>query len=96
MKTRLAGLQLELPAVPRAAQDLALPLELELAGLAALDEPFDDALAERRALVRAAVAHRVERVVDVEDPDAPAGDVDDAPPAHGNLVRVANLVLFGH
>src|SRR5207247_7258320 len=49
----------ELPAVPRAAQDLALAPPAVLAGLAWQRHPFDRPQTQRRALVPAAVAQRV-------------------------------------
>src|SRR5512132_1924589 len=84
---RLARLQVVLPAVPRAGQQRRLGVELEVAG-AARPRPRGDApLAQRPALVRAAVPDPVEAVADAEDADRPAADGDDAPVAGLELVE---------
>src|SRR5690242_11471525 len=57
---RLAGGQVVLPAVPRAGQQRDLGLHAEVAGPAGDGPRRDPALAERPALVRAAVADPVE------------------------------------
>src|SRR6185437_8480635 len=73
----LAGADVELPAVPRAAQHLALPYQAELAGTIRLGETDEHATAQRRALVRAAIYQREMLAADVEHADLAALHRDD-------------------
>src|SRR5262249_21564812 len=82
----LAGRDLELPAVPRAAQELALPRDPVFAGAVGLHEPDHRALAQSAARMRAAVGKRVERAVDVEHADVAALDGHALARAGRNLV----------
>src|SRR6185437_4520940 len=72
----LAGAHVELPAVPRAAQDLALARKAVGSGLARFHQAAEHALGERSALMRAAVEHAEELAADVEDGDRAALDGD--------------------
>src|SRR5690606_4227618 len=83
----LAGADLELPAVPGAAQELAAARHLILAGAVGLHEARDPSLAQLRAHVRAAVGEREVLAAHVEETDlAPQGG-DDLAGAGRNLVR---------
>src|SRR5579883_1307811 len=73
---RLAGAQVELPAVPWAADDLAAARIAIAARLARLDEAGQAPLVQATALVRALVAEREKLAFDVEDHDLPALDID--------------------
>src|SRR5262249_28885862 len=73
----LSGADVELPAVPRAADDLALPGVFDLAGIRGAREPDQRALAQRRALMRAAIEQAEELALDVEDRDRPVVDGDE-------------------
>src|SRR6201992_3687256 len=70
----LAGADVEFPAVPGAADDLAELGIFDLAGIGGLREPDQWALAQRRALMRAAVQQAKELALDVEDRDLPVID----------------------
>src|SRR5215217_118191 len=63
---RFARADVELPGMPRTADDLAAPAVAVLAGLARLEETGQAAVAQRAAAVRAAVAEREELAVEVE------------------------------
>src|SRR5262249_418011 len=78
----------ELPAVPRAADELAPAHQLVLAGLAGLHQPDDPALAQLGTHVRAAVGERVVLPADVEDADLAAHGGDDLAGARLDLPRL--------
>ena len=67
----LAGADVELPAVPGAADDFAEPGVFDGAGIGRLRKSDQRPLAQRRALVRAAVQQAEELALDVEDRDRP-------------------------
>src|SRR5580704_16248121 len=90
-----AGAHVELPAVPRAADDLALPRVAVLAGLAGLDQAGQAAFAQAAALMRAAVGKREELALDVEHRDLAALDVDELAGAGWKLAQCSDHVL-GH
>src|SRR3954470_7716603 len=70
-----ASRDVELPAVPRAPEALAVSLPGQLVvPLAGGDRALDLSEAERRAAVRTGVAQGVEDATDVEDADAVAPD----------------------
>src|SRR5207247_8701291 len=79
IRERPAGEQIELPAMPRAGEDLALAAPAELAGRRGERGSTEAAAADRRLLVRADVEHRHKRAVDVEHPDRASLDLDDLP-----------------
>src|SRR6185312_4206220 len=83
---RLPGGEVVLPAVPRAGQQRRLGVELEVAGPARPRPRRDPPLAQRPALVRAAVADPVEAVPDAEDADRSPADGDDPPVARLELI----------
>ena len=83
----LAGADVEFPAVPGAADDLALAAVFVLAGGAGGDEAGELADAERAALVGAAVAEGEVFAAEVEDADGAPGDLDDFAPAGGDFAR---------
>ena len=83
-------------AVPRAAHDVAGPPALVLAGSRPGDRAPDLPLAQRPALVRAAVAQREELAVDVEDADRATPDLDDLAPARRDLADRATTVVASH
>src|SRR5688500_12764322 len=89
----LAGLDVVLPAVPGAANDLAGPGVAVLAGRRRGDQAGGATVAERAALVRAAVADREVLAAEVEDADRAPGDVDDLPRPGRNLVDRRDDVL---
>src|SRR6185312_1659424 len=70
----LAGADIELPAVPGAADDFAWSRVLDRAGVGRLREADQRPLAQRRALVRATVEQAEELALDVEDRDRPLVD----------------------
>src|SRR5262245_58743857 len=73
--------------MPWAAQHLALPLVGDLgAGHGGPHEAGQPSLAERPALVRAAVAQREQLALDVEDADLPASHFDDLARADRDLL----------
>src|SRR6188472_215269 len=82
---RLTGGQIVLPAVPGAGEQRGLGLHRELARTVRQRPRRDAALAERAALMRAAVAYPVEAVADTEDADRPPADGDDPPIAGPEL-----------
>ena len=88
-----AGAHVELPAMPRAADDLALARIAVLAGLARLDQPSETALAQAAALMRAAVGEREELALDVEHGDLTAADVDELARAGRKLAHIRNDVF---
>src|SRR5206468_12951524 len=67
----LAGADVELPAVPRAAQDLALARVDVFPRLGRLQQPGQHAVAQAAALMRAAVEQAEILAADVEDRDRP-------------------------
>src|SRR5215218_9965422 len=93
---RAARRDLELPAMPLAAQDLPLAPVDEVAAGRRQHGPGDPAGAQLATLVRAAVVERVEAAVDVEDADAAPGDLDDAALARRQLGRCADLSARRH
>src|SRR5262249_11526379 len=68
----LAGADVEFPAMPGAAQELAAPRIAVVAGHRRFDQRGDRALAEAAALMRAAVEQPVEFTLEVEDDDRAA------------------------
>ena len=78
------------PRRARAADDLARALVVVLARPIRRDRAHGHALAERAALVRAAVADREVLAADVEDADRAACDLDDAARPGRQLVDVAD------
>src|SRR5262249_4479578 len=78
--------QVELPAVPLACDDLARAAVLKLAGPGRFERAPQLALAQRPALVRAAVAQREELPIHVEDADGNPRHIDDLPLARRDLV----------
>src|SRR5439155_11353477 len=84
---RLPGPDVELPAVPGAGQDLARARVLELARHPRLEQPPRPALAERAALVRAAVPQREELPFQIEDADRAPRHLDDLASPRRNLLR---------
>src|SRR5207247_5707337 len=58
IRERPAGEEIELPTVPRAGEDLAIPAPAELAGRRGESRAAAAAAADRRLLVRADVEHR--------------------------------------
>src|SRR5580692_8190184 len=77
MAPGLAALDVELPAVPRAAQHLAVPLQPVFAGPVGREAAQDRADAQWRTFVRAAVDQCVEFILHIEDADLASGDGDD-------------------
>src|SRR6266550_851653 len=77
---RLPGADVELPAVPGAGQDLAWTVVLDLARHARPRQPPGLALAQRAALVRAAVAQGEVLPAQVEDADRAPAHLDDLAP----------------
>src|SRR5260364_240887 len=75
----LAGGELELPAVPGAAQEFPVAFEAIVAGTRGLRDAGDDAGADPRAAMRTAVQQRMQPSVDVEQCDLAA--VDEGGPA---------------
>src|SRR5262245_26992982 len=73
----LAGADDELPAVPGAAQELALARDAVLARTARLREPDDAPFAHRPAGMRTSVRQREEFAADVENADLAAFDSDE-------------------
>src|SRR5579884_1962356 len=89
----LAGADVVFPAVPGTGEDLALAREAHLARHGRLDRAPQLPLAQRAALVGAAVAQREVLALHVEDADRAAGDLDDLPPAGWDLVDGGDDVL---
>src|SRR6266568_9406530 len=71
----LASLDIKLPPMPWAAQDLAVTDVLVFPRLSRHHAPPEAPLAQRASLMRAPVAQRVERAPDVEHPDRAPGDL---------------------
>src|ERR1700719_3331475 len=90
-----AGAYVELPTVPWAADDLALPRIAVLAGLFGLDQSGQAPFAQAAALMRAAVGEREELALDVEHCDLAALDVDELAGAGRKLAQRSDHV-FGH
>jgi len=65
----LTGADVEFPAVPGAADDLAEPCVFDLAGVGRLREPDQRSFAQRRALMRATIQQAEEFTLDVEHRD---------------------------
>src|SRR5262249_53545225 len=93
---RAAGGEVELPAVPRAAQNLAITRPHVLARGGRQGHPLDTAQAERTALVRTTISQGVERAVDVEDADGAAVDINDLPLAGRQIGDCADDVAGHH
>src|SRR6476469_4405517 len=74
---RPAGCDIELPAMPGTAQDLAVAGPDILTRFARQGHALDRPKAERCCLVRAAVAQRKEAAVHVEDADRASFELDD-------------------
>src|SRR5579871_4457621 len=86
VEIRAPRLDLELPAVPRALDDLAVARVHARIRLAGQGGPLDLAEAQRRALVRAPVAQGKVAPGDVEHADRSAADRNDLP-APGRQLR---------
>jgi hypothetical protein len=69
----LAGADVELPAVPGAADDLVLPPVDEVASLRRTGGSGNRPFAQTRAAVRADIEQGIIAALDVEDADRPAG-----------------------
>src|ERR1051326_4203421 len=91
---RLPGADVELPAVPRAAQEFPVAIEAIVAGPVGLNERPDTALAERAALMRAAVGEREIFPADIEHADLAAGDTDQLAPAGRHVARAGHHLTF--
>lgn len=87
---RFAGVEVELPSVPRAMEDPAVAPVDVLAGRRRKRGASNPSRTHRRALVRAEVAVGDEAISEVEDPDLDPGDRDDAPLAGRKLLGSAN------
>src|SRR6185312_980181 len=70
----LARANIELPAVPRATDDLTRPRVVDLAGIFGLRKPDQRPLAQPGALMRAAIQQAEKLALDVEDRDWPSVD----------------------
>jgi hypothetical protein len=81
----LAGTDVELPAMPRAAEYLSPAQVAVLPGGARHDEPAQNPLAQRTALMWAHVAQRKEFASDIEDADGSALQRHDSAAARRNL-----------
>ena len=84
---RLAGADVEFPAVPGAAEDFAEPGVFDLAGIGGLREPDQRPFAQGRALMRAAVQQAEELAVDVEHRDRALVDGEEFARARRQLVH---------
>src|SRR3984957_6596088 len=93
LTVRLPGADIELPAMPRATDDLALARILVLPRLVGLDEPGQDALAHRAALMRAAVEQAEELAAEIEHRDRTAAHGHQLPAARWNLGNRRDHVL---
>ena len=91
----LAGAKVEEPAVPRAADDLAGALVVDLAGLVGGDQRGHDAVAHLAALVGTAVEEPDEVAVEIEDDDLPPLDGDELAGARRNFIDLCDDVT-GH
>src|SRR6202043_2770409 len=80
-----AGANVELPGMPGATDDLALPGIAVIARLRRFEEAGEPAMGEASALVRAAVVEGEELAVDVEDDDRPVADRHELATAGGNF-----------
>jgi hypothetical protein len=89
---RLAGGDVELPAVPRTPDDLAVALPAVLAGALRDAQPREQPLTEGGELVGTDVRQRVELAVDVEHADREPLDVDEQALAGRQVGRPADLV----
>src|SRR3989442_111608 len=96
VEQRAAGLDVVLPAVPRAAEDLALAPVLELVDLRRQGRPGHLAEADAGALVDADVLERVVGAVEVEDPDLAALDLEDLAPAGRDVLDARDRMLVRH
>src|SRR5262249_7193681 len=83
----LAGADVELPAVPGAAQKLVGPRQAVVSGPVGLHQRDDAALTERAALVRAAVGEREIFAAEIEDAELAAGRGHDLAAAGRDLAR---------
>ena len=91
----LARAQVELPAVPRAADDLVAARNLVLAGPRRRHQPGLTTVAQRAALVRAAVSTAKYSPPTLNTPDGAAADLDDLPLAGRDIVHSSDDVA-GH
>ena len=66
---RPAGVQVELPSVPRTLQNPVIHAENEGTGIARQHRSLERASAHRRALVRADIAHRMDPAVGLDEAD---------------------------
>jgi hypothetical protein len=88
----LAGADVELPAVPGAAQDFARPRVFDLAGIFGLRKTNQWPLAEIGALMRTAVQQAEKFALDVEDRDRSAVELDEFARARRQLIDRGNDV----
>src|SRR4030095_3548822 len=93
---RAAGLDVVLPAVPGAAQDLALAPVLELVDLRGQGRAGHLAEAAPRARVDADVLERVVGAVQVEDADLAALDLEDLAPARWDVLDSRDWMPVSH
>src|SRR5947209_18785021 len=88
----LPGADVEFPAMPGTAQDLAWPRIFDDAGIGGLRQPDQRALAQRGALVRAAVQQAEELALDVEHRDRALVDGEEFSRPRWQLVHRGNNV----
>src|SRR5688572_30919195 len=93
---KLAGADVELPAVPGAADDLVLAAVDELPAVGRAGRAGYRALAERGAAMRADVEKRVVAPLHIEDADGAAVQRHDLRPVRRNVRSRAGELLFGH
>src|SRR5690349_17380561 len=86
----LPGADVELPAVPWTANDLAKPGVFDLTGIAGAREPDQRAFAKCGALMRAAIEQAEELALDVEDRDRPVIDGDEFTRPRRQLIHRGN------
>src|ERR1700758_5488875 len=89
----LPGTDVEFPAMPGTADDLAELGIFDLAGIAGSREPDQRALAQRRALMRATVQEAEKLALDVEDRDRPVVDGEEFTRTRRQLIHRGNDVL---
>src|SRR5262245_58441320 len=92
---RLAGADVELPAVPGTFHHLTRPRIAILARHLRLDQPGLDAIAKTAAAVRATIVERKEIAGEIEHHDGAAVHVDELAGARRDLIDARNHVA-GH
>src|ERR1700756_534504 len=83
----LAGTDVELPAVPGAAEDFARPRVFDLAGIFGLRKTKQRAFAEIGTLMRATIQEAEKFALDIEDRDRPAVELDEFSRARRQLIH---------